>query len=77
MSLSLQQRFIEYLQTDLAIPSDSIAVVLRRAHHQPGQLHMLLWQYGLITLQQLERIFDWLETAAITTASGSITPAEA
>ncbi|MGB7415818.1 MAG: DUF2949 domain-containing protein [Thermosynechococcaceae cyanobacterium] len=61
MSVSLQQRFIEYLKTELAIPEASIAVVLRRAGYHPGQLHMMLWQYGLITLQQLEKIFDWLE----------------
>jgi hypothetical protein len=24
---------------------------------------MTLWQYGLITLEQLEQIYDWLETA--------------
>jgi uncharacterized damage-inducible protein DinB len=69
MSVSLQQKFIEYLQTELAIPADSIAVVLRHASHYPGQLHMLLWQYGLVTLQQLERIFDWLETASVSAVS--------
>jgi len=26
-------------------------------------LPMLLWQYGLVTIEQLDRIFDWLETA--------------
>jgi hypothetical protein len=26
-------------------------------------LPMILWQYGLVTLEQLDRIFDWLETA--------------
>lgn len=65
MSVSLQQRFIEYLKTELAIPEASIAVVLRRTGYHPGQLHIVLWQYGLITLQQLEKIFDWLETAPV------------
>ncbi|PZD74430.1 hypothetical protein C1752_01288 [Acaryochloris thomasi RCC1774] len=65
MSVSLQQKFIEYLQTELDIPTNSITVVQRCSGYCPGQLHMLLWQYGLITLQQLERIFDWLETAAM------------
>jgi len=26
---------------------------------------MILWQYGLITLEQLDRIFDWLEQSEI------------
>jgi hypothetical protein len=33
--------------------------------HQPAGLNllpMILWQYGLVTLKQLDQIFDWLET---------------
>jgi hypothetical protein len=26
-----------------------------------AQLPILLWQYGLITIHQLEKIFDWQE----------------
>jgi hypothetical protein len=29
----------------------------------PIEVPMILWQYGLVTLEQLDRIFDWLETA--------------
>jgi hypothetical protein len=65
MSVSLQQQLIEYLQTELAIPEESMTVVLRRVSQYSEPLHMLLWQYGLITLQQLERIFDWLETVPV------------
>ncbi len=57
------QRLICFLQDDLAIPSISIDLAVR---HQPDALNLLpmvLWQYGLVTLQQLEQIFDWLETA--------------
>ncbi|NEQ22745.1 MAG: DUF2949 domain-containing protein [Microcoleus sp. SIO2G3] len=57
------QRLICFLQDDLAIPSTSIDLAVR---HQPDALNLLpmvLWQYGLVTLQQLEQIFDWLETA--------------
>ncbi|MBD1804175.1 DUF2949 domain-containing protein [Microcoleus sp. FACHB-SPT15] len=57
------QRLIGFLQDDLAIPSTSIDLAVR---HQPDALNLLpmvLWQYGLVTLQQLEQIFDWLETA--------------
>ncbi len=57
------QQFIRFLQDDLAIPSTSIDLAVR---HQPDTLNLLpmvLWQYGLVTLKQLEQIFDWLETA--------------
>lgn len=63
-----QQKLIHFLQTELAIPAEAIAIALRQA--EPGQaeptanlLPMVLWQYGLITLEQLDRVFEWMETA--------------
>ncbi|HAA33484.1 MAG TPA: DUF2949 domain-containing protein [Cyanobacteria bacterium UBA8553] len=57
------QRLVRFLQDDLAIPSASIELAVRQGEEAPHQLPMLLWQYGLVTLEQLDRIFDWLETA--------------
>jgi hypothetical protein len=54
---------IGFLQDELAIPSASIDLAVRHHPDTPNLLPMILWQYGLITLKQLERIFDWLETA--------------
>lgn len=57
------QRLIYFLRDELAIPSASIELAVR---HQPAALNLLpmvLWQYGLVTLKQLDQIFDWLETA--------------
>jgi hypothetical protein len=59
----LKQRLIEFLQNELAIPADAIAVALRHPEDTPNLLPMVLWQYGLITLEQLDKVFDWLETA--------------
>ena len=64
MSSSLQQKFIAFLQDELVIPTDAIALALKRTTYE-AQLHMILWQYGLITLNQLNSIFEWLENAAI------------
>ncbi|WP_315789913.1 DUF2949 domain-containing protein [Fischerella sp. JS2] len=57
-------QLIRFLQEDLAISTASIDVALRHSKQDPGPLPMILWQYGLITLEQLEQIYDWLETAA-------------
>jgi hypothetical protein len=57
------QRLVRFLQDDLAIPSASIDLAVRQGEQTPNQLPMLLWQYGLVTLEQLDQIFDWLETA--------------
>jgi hypothetical protein len=63
MTPSRYSRLINFLQEDLAISTDSLAVALRHRDQDPGCLTMTLWQYGLITLEQLEQIYDWLETA--------------
>ncbi|WP_341530449.1 DUF2949 domain-containing protein [Nostoc sp. UHCC 0302] len=62
MSPSTYSRLIHFLQEDLAISAASLAVALRHREQDPGPLPMILWQYGLITLDQLEQIYDWLET---------------
>jgi hypothetical protein len=56
-------RFIQFLQEDLAITDASIAIAQRHHEQDPTLLPMILWQYGLVTLEQLDHIFDWLETA--------------
>ncbi|MDF0553697.1 DUF2949 domain-containing protein [Kamptonema sp. UHCC 0994] len=70
MAPATYSRLISFLQEDLAISPASIAVAERaggnhcRNHKQdPSSLPMILWQYGLVTLEQLDKIFDWLATA--------------
>ncbi len=63
MAQSNYSRLIRFLQDDLSISTASLAVALRHSEQDPGPLPMILWQYGLVTLEQLEQIYDWLETA--------------
>ncbi|MBD1861935.1 MULTISPECIES: DUF2949 domain-containing protein [Trichocoleus] len=63
MAPATYSRFIRFLQEDLSISAASIAIALRHREQDPGPLPMILWQYGLVTLEQLERIFDWMEAA--------------
>lgn len=58
-----QARLIQFLREELSIPTESIAIALKQPEQDSNLLPMILWQYGLITLEQLDRIFDWLETA--------------
>ncbi len=57
-------RLIQFLKEELSVPETAIAIALRHPDPTANQLPMILWQYGLITLQDLDRIFDWMETAA-------------
>lgn len=58
-------RFMRFLNEELALSQDSIAIAQRYSEQNPGPLPMILWQYGLVTLEQLDRIFDWLESAPL------------
>ncbi len=59
----MRKKLIHFLQQELSIPTESIMLAVRRRSGNPSQLPIILWQYGLITLEQLDLIFDWLETA--------------
>jgi len=51
----------QFLQNNLAISPDAIAFAQRINLETTGFLPIVLWQYGLISLQQLGQLFDWLE----------------
>lgn len=63
MGASAQNRLLKFLKDELLLPSDSIALGLRHLKQDQGPLPIILWQYGLISLEQLSKIFDWQETA--------------
>lgn len=62
MNTSLLIRLINFLQEELAIPAESIQIAVRQ-EAAPNLFPMVLWQYGLVSLEQLDKIFDWLESA--------------
>jgi hypothetical protein len=70
MTPATYTRLIRFLQEDLAISRASIDVAervggneQRQRDRDPNSLPMVLWQYGLVTLEQLDKIFDWLAQA--------------
>ena len=62
MNIRSNRQLIEFLQEHLAISTNSINLVLRHYEQDPGPLPMILWQYGLVSLEQLDLIFDWMES---------------
>ncbi|MBV9385059.1 MAG: DUF2949 domain-containing protein [Chroococcidiopsidaceae cyanobacterium CP_BM_ER_R8_30] len=53
-----------FLQQELGIAVPSINMALRLHAQNAAPLPMILWQYGLVSLQQLEKFFDWLDDQA-------------
>jgi len=56
-------QFKQFLLEELALPISAIALAERRSEDSPNLFGMILWQYGLVTTQQLEQIWDWMATA--------------
>ena len=63
MSPAVYSRLLQFLQEELSLPINSISIAERHLQNNPGPLPMVLWQYGLVTIEQLDRIYEWLETA--------------
>lgn len=61
MAQSTHSRLLRFLQEDLAIPKASTSMALRHLEKDQGPLPMILWKYGLVTLEQLDQIYDWLD----------------
>jgi hypothetical protein len=59
-----KRRFIEYLQQELGISETEIALANRERQPSVTELPIVLWNYGLIDLEKLGKIFDWMESAA-------------
>ncbi|MGB8699950.1 MAG: DUF2949 domain-containing protein [Thermosynechococcaceae cyanobacterium] len=55
------RRFIQYLQQELGIAESAIALASRGQDAKVTELPVSLWNYGLIDLDQLSQIFDWIE----------------
>lgn len=70
MEANRLRKLINFLQEELKIPPNSLSLALRHSEQSATSLPMTLWQYGLVSLSQLEKIFDWLETAATPASSG-------
>ena len=51
----------QFLQDELTVSSADISLVMHKKEELNAPIPMLLWQYGLISRSQLDRIFDWLE----------------
>ncbi|MEM8637875.1 MAG: DUF2949 domain-containing protein [Cyanobacteria bacterium P01_G01_bin.54] len=69
MQRGISSRLNQFLRDDLSLSQDSIEIARRHWEKNPGSFPMVLWQYGLVTLEQLERIFDWLDHSQAVSSS--------
>lgn len=62
MKPAIYAKFVTFLKEELSLSNDSIKIVQRAVEEQPAPIPMILWQYGLVTLEELDRIYDWLHS---------------
>ncbi|MEM9137410.1 MAG: DUF2949 domain-containing protein [Cyanobacteria bacterium P01_F01_bin.42] len=55
---------IDFLQRECHLSSEAIAIAFRRPLLSVNQVPIALWQLGLISLDDVARVFDWLERSA-------------
>ncbi|MEM7064675.1 MAG: DUF2949 domain-containing protein [Cyanobacteria bacterium P01_B01_bin.77] len=60
--ISPNNSLLLFLRDSLAIPEESIESALQHSEQDLSLFPIILWQYKLITLEQLDQIFDWLAT---------------
>jgi hypothetical protein len=54
-------KVVDFLRQDLSVPDESVRLALKQSQSDYGSLPIVLWQYGLVSLQQLDRLYDWFE----------------
>ena len=61
MELNRRLNLIRFLREEMALPAAAIELAARQSEQTATALPMVLWQYGLVTLAQLDQIFDQME----------------
>jgi hypothetical protein len=62
MSQSDLPQFVNFLRQDLNLSDDSVQLALKQSQSNHGRLPIVLWQYGLVSLAELDQIYDWFES---------------
>ncbi|WP_017327127.1 DUF2949 domain-containing protein [Synechococcus sp. PCC 7336] len=49
---------VKVLREEFSVSAEELDLAMRHAQRLQGPLHMVLWQFGLITLEQLDALLD-------------------
>ena len=60
MQSPFQNTLIEYIQKELDVESEAIALALKTVQF-PSQLPVSLWLYGLISLDGVNQVWNWID----------------
>jgi Protein of unknown function (DUF2949) len=53
---------VEFLHQNLNLSDDSVQLALKQSQSDYNNLPIILWKYGLVSLPELDRVYDWFES---------------
>ncbi len=53
---------VSFLRQNLNLSDDSVQLALKQSQSNYSSLPIVLWQYGLVSLPELDRVYDWFES---------------
>jgi hypothetical protein len=53
---------VNFLCQNLNLSDDSVQLALKQSQSNYSSLPIVLWQYGLVSLPELDRVYDWFES---------------
>ena len=53
------EALLQFLQRRLGLSTSALELGQRQAELEQAPLPIVLWSFGLLSLQQLEDVFDW------------------
>lgn len=60
MKRSLESRFLRFLEIELGLSAEAIALALGQHRADLSLLPITLWKHQLVTIDQVGFMFDWL-----------------
>ena len=52
---------VDYLRRDIGLSDDAIALGVRQSVQEQAPIPVTLWRFGLLSLGQLDQVYDWQE----------------
>jgi Protein of unknown function (DUF2949) len=53
---------VNFLRQNLNLSDDSVQLALKQSQSNYSSLPIVLWQYGFVSLPELDRVYDWFES---------------
>lgn len=60
MKRPLESRFLSFLETELGLSADAIAIALNQHREDLSLLPITLWKHQLVSIHQVGLMLDWL-----------------